>query len=495
MLSTPNDEQKGKAPSQNRQVEKWCEDKLLVKKRDSRWHCQMGLVLSGLLGELRDETEARARCHEAIHLDKKNWRASFLLATLIDSHEEAKEILKKLISRFKNDSNWMEENEGSLAQMTYLLGCRYWAQKKFKKAIDWFMTGIKHGLEESSFVLDILLKYQSTGERWNEITVLVEQMHSSSLLTPVVVELATKDEFHEVIFRAVVETKNFEVFDRVYQNAIKFAEKAADHLILFELRQSYANALSACPSTQIDQVRGLLEDAARDVPYTNTDMALTFFVVGYRLGTIYLDNAKRAKEARKEDEAKQWLDRMATIIPEQVKEAQMRLPLRLFAARYHHINGNKEAAWSCAHNTLKMAMELMADGESTNDFLAYQKVLYAVIPFEDKINAATALALMKMEAPGGKLAIPCSCRCGHVWQEPGDMWWCMDCINVVLTTKCKNAVKDKNVCRPSHNHFQIPPWDKEKMKNVPKNLVPWNGESISLKEWTVKITKAYHLTK
>lgn len=468
---------------------------LQVKERNSLWHCQMGLVLDHLPGELREESEARARCYEALRLENNNWRASFLLATLIDSHEQAREILKKLINRFKNDSNWKEENGESLAQMAYLLGCRYWMEKKLEKAIDWFLTSIKYGLRESSYVLDILLKYQATEERWDEITVLIEQMHSRSLLTPMVVELATKHEFHAVIYRAVTKTKKFEILDQVYPNAIKFATKATDHRVLFDLRQSYASALSACPFTQIDQVRCLLEDAARDVPYTNTDMEATFFIVGYRLGTIYLGKAKQAKDARKEDEAKEWLDRMATIVPEQVNEAQMHLPLRLFVARYHHIYNNKEAACSSAHNTLKMAMELLSDGDSTNDLFAYQKILYAVIPFEDKVNAATALALMKIEAPGGKLAIPCSCRCGHVWQEPGDMWWCMDCINVVLTTKCRNAVKEKNVCHTSHGHFQIPHWDREKMENVPKNQVPWDGEIISMKEWRAKITKAYHLTK
>lgn len=250
LLSTPNDEQKGKAPYQNRQVEKWCQDMLQVKERDSLWHCQMGLVLARLPGELREESEARARCHEALRLEKDNWRASFLLATLIDSHEKAREILKKLINRFKNDSNWKEENEESLAQMAYLLGCRYWTEKKFEKAIDWFLTSNKYGLRESSFVLDILLKYQSTEERWDEITVFIEQMHSRSLLTPTVIELATKHEFHAVIFRAVTKTKKFKIFDQVYPNAIKFATKTTDHRVLFELRQSYASALSACPFTK-----------------------------------------------------------------------------------------------------------------------------------------------------------------------------------------------------------------------------------------------------
>jgi len=57
----------------------------------------------------------------------------------------------------------------------------------------------------------------------------------------------------------------------------------------------------------LNEVKGLLEDAARDVPYTNLDIAAASFLVGYRLGTIYLGNAKAAREAGKEDEANAWL--------------------------------------------------------------------------------------------------------------------------------------------------------------------------------------------
>lgn len=93
----------------------------------------------------------------------------------------------------------------------------------------------------------------------------------------------------------------------------------------------------------------------------------------------------------------------------------------------------------------------------------------------------------------------CSCQCGHVWDVPGDMWWCMDCINVVLTTKCKDEVKDPKfvtiVCHESHDHLYIPKWNEEKMKTVPEDHVPWSDEVIEMKKWKSKITKTYNLAK
>jgi hypothetical protein len=128
--------------------------------------------------------------------------------------------------------------------------------------------------------------------------------------------------------------------------------------------------------------------------------------------------------------------------------------------------------------------------------LAYQKILYAVIPFKDEVNAAAALAMMKLEAPGGNFSITCSCSCGYTWKDPGDMWWCMDCINVVLRSKCKDDIRNRNVCWESHSHIYIPKWDEEKMSsNRPKNPVPWNGVNISMDKWRKEITKAYQLSK
>ncbi|KAJ5102219.1 hypothetical protein NUU61_004441 [Penicillium alfredii] len=215
-----------------------------------------------------------------------------------------------------------------------------------------------------------------------------------------------------------------------------------------------------------------------DKTLSEINPAAAFFLVGYRLGTIYLGKAKWAKEGKQEDEAKRWLHRLSEVVPEQVPENQMRLPLSPFAARYYHNYGNLQAARSAAHNTLRMAMELLSDGDSTNDILAYKKILYAVILFEDEINAATALAMMKVEAPDGVLSMDCSCHCGHRWKE---------------------AVKDRrivnHVCHESHGYFYIPKWNEQKTSQVPETLVPWNGEIVKMERWRKEITKAYHLTK
>ncbi|KAL2867422.1 uncharacterized protein BJX67DRAFT_381124 [Aspergillus lucknowensis] len=480
-----------------RQVEVRCQNRMSAisqdNKQNSLWNCQMAIVLNGF-GEKK---AAEERCRKAIDLDKHNWRASFLLAKIVKSNQEAIDIVKKLMKHVGGDSAWLKDNRESFAEMSCILGNRYWEDARPQKAVVSYSAAVEDGLADYSLMLDILSRYHSVGN-WREILDFIEQIKSKSLLTPMAVALATNEDFHSIILQTVRMSET-DIFDDVYQDAIEVAKKDKNYHASFYLRRHYAGGLSARRIPPTDQVMQLLEAAAGDIPHTNMNMAAAFFLVGYRLGTMYLSNAKRARTAGDENEAKRWLRKMAEVIPEPVKEDQMRLPLRLFAARYHSIYGNTEKAYRAAHTTLRVALELLSDNDSTNDIFAFTKILYAVIPFGDDANAAAALALMKLGAGSENFLIPCSCECGSKWEAPGDMWWCMDCIRVVLTPKCKESVEKGNsangVCDKSHQHLYIPKWDEERMKKVSKDMVPWKGEIISMEEWLDKIAKRYRLDK
>lgn len=461
-------------------------------KERSLWDSQMAIILNGHSAK----SEAEARCRKSLALDKKNWRASLLLVKVMNDNEEAIDIVKSMIKRFEADSTLREGHKDSFAEMVYILGVKYWDEgaRSVKKAMEQFSASIEFGLTKYSLVLDILARYRSAAN-WVQIIDLIKKLRSKNRLTAMVIAFATNEEFHVIILRAVLKTDS-NIFDQVYDDAIKSAEKSKDSLVSFYLRRFYASALSALRPSPEDQVVKLLEGAAKDVPYTGMNLEDAFFLVGYRLGAIYL---KRARAAGNPDKAQKWLQRMAKVVPEQVKEDQMRLPLRLFATRYHVVSENLEAAHRLAHNTLKIAMELLGDGDNTNDIFAYSKILYAAIPFKDEDNVAAALAMMKREAGPGGFAIPCSCKCGRKWDEPGDMYWCMDCIRVALKPECYAKLKDKNavsyICDESHDHIYIPPWDQAKMANVADGYVPWKNEAISMKAWKSKIIKGYRLAK
>ncbi|KAL4894267.1 hypothetical protein BDV59DRAFT_16615 [Aspergillus ambiguus] len=487
--------------TQSETVEAWCQEKLQVRTRDSLWHCQMAYVLDSM----NAGPQVEARCRKALDIDPKNWRASLLLAQKIESNSESIEILRKLIKKQFGSplppKETMEKSKsGALADMAYTRGERNWMANQRDKAQKWFANAIQYGPDKHEHTLKILGRYQSAN-CWKDIVDVIEMIHSQSQLAPLV--LASLDQgpespkFDKIILDAVAATKKFHIIDNVYQGAIKSASKSKNYLASFKLRQAYANALSARRPVPMEQVRQQLEDAARDVPFTNLDMARAFFDVGYRLGTIYLDKAKQAKEAKRDKEAEDYLGQLAAVKPEQVSEDQMRLPLRLFAARYYHVYGNEVRAQRSVHNTLRMAIELLSDNDSSNDLLAYMKILFAVIPFGDEDNATAALSLMMREM---STPLKCACGCGHEWTTFTEIWWCQDCINVPLTAKCKDTIENeketkRTVCGPGHKHFSVSGWEGMEPKKGSKEVVPWRGEFISIDKWRKNLTKKYNLAK
>jgi hypothetical protein len=439
-----------------------------------------------VLWRSREKAASQARCREALKIDEHNWRASFLLALNLNNDVEAKTILKHLIRHYRHDAAWMKENKSYFAEMIYRLGRWYWKDDQPDKALEQYMAFAEQGTDQNMFYLDILASLYSK-EDWESMAAIIGKLQSSSNLVPMAITMEAErrnEEFDLMLLQLVIHTRDHQILDDVYQAAITISAKAKNH-------RAYARALYAKSPVPLGEVTTLLEAAAGYVPYTGMNLEETFFRVGYKLGTIYLDHAKQAKDA---EDAKPWLRRMAAIVPEQVSEAQMRLPLSLFAARYHHkVRGDDDAARRETHNTLKMAVELLADGDDSNDMLAYSKIIHAVTPFGDLEHARTAAYLMKLESDPGTFKVLCSCKCNFESDDPGDMWRCMDCINVSLTSKCRDRVKGRTlgyVCHPDHEHFEVRKWDGQRKG---EKGFPWKGGTITMDEWRGKLIRKYRL--
>ncbi|KAL2858593.1 hypothetical protein BJY01DRAFT_230757 [Aspergillus pseudoustus] len=471
-------------------VEAWCLHKLQVKKAgDSLWHCQMAFVLNGAC----ETAASQARCRRALALDDDNWRASFLLATTLGTNTEAKDILKDLLRHHQGNRSWMEQNKLYFADMAYRLGAWYWTTQQHDKAMKWFSTFAEQGTDQFTYYFDII-SYYFDEDDWASITGILKGLLPDSRLTRMAIALENtprNEKFDRMILQYMVHTEDFAMLDSIYPEAIATSNKSNNHRACFHFRRAYAIGLSAKPVTPLETIMELLLAAAKDVPYSGLNMPDALFRVGYRLATIYLDKAKQAND--NDAEAESWLRKISEIVPEQVSEDQMRLPLRLFAARYHVIKGNEKAARQAAHNSLRMAAELLADSDASNDLLAYSKILYAVTPFGDENHARAATYMIKSESGPGGYQVYCSCKCGKRLDDPGDQWRCKDCIKVMLRPECKENVKKGvigHVCQPGHDHFPIHKWTG---KDLDKG-VPWKDRIISLDHWREKLIRDYRLS-
>jgi tetratricopeptide (TPR) repeat protein len=456
--------------------------------------------LAVILYQLDKISPARDRCREARKIDKKNWRASLLLVKLAESSDKPKGILKDLIERFEDDAEWKKEHQDPFAEMLFSLGDIYWTRDKRDQADQWFNKCLLSPDSRYKFPFQILSKYHEAG-RFKNVFESLKSIFKGGYLIPMMLSLeyltCDKKNMHAFFQNAMQDKDALETIDSVYMKAIGSAVEAKDRLISFNLRHFYAGLLSTIPSPPKERILGLLENAARDVPYTGMDPADTFFLLGSRIGSIYLANAKRAND---EEEAGRWLSKLSDIVPEQVSEDQMRLPLRLFAARYNKLYGNIDAARKNVHSTLKMAIELLSDGDDSNDLFAYMKIFFAALAFGDADNATTALAVMDIEAPDDDDdAIECSCQCGYKWKDATDMYWCMDCMTVVLTKDCTKRVQDPNtctsVCDQGHGYLCISGWVCKAAKKFSKCQVPYKGDIITLKKWKSYLTHEYKLKK
>ncbi|KAL3440831.1 hypothetical protein BJX65DRAFT_316121 [Aspergillus insuetus] len=477
LLPPPTDASKPPPLSKIKEVEAWCRKNLQVDKPGSLWDCQM----------------AFARCRKALERDEHNWRASYLLAGTLGADAEAKKILKRLISRYKGNAPWMKQNKLYFADMVYRLGVWYRTDQQRDKATRWFSTFAEQDTDQFPSYFYII-EYYFEAEAWNSIADILQKLIPDGRLTHMAIALENtplNEKFDRMILQYVVHTEDFAMLDHIYRDAIDTSAKGRNHRACFHFRRAYAVGLSAKPQVPLDQVMGLLLAAAQeDVPYSGLNMPDALFRVGYRLGAIYLDKAKRARD---DAEADAWLHKIADIVPEQVSEDQMRLPLRLFAARYHKIRANEDAARQAAHNSLRMGVELMADGDASNDMLAYEKILYAVTPFGDENHARAATYMMKAEGSGspgggGGYDVFCSCKCGA--RLDGDQWRCKDCIKVALTTQCKDNVENGligHVCQPDHEHFPIRKWTGTELGKG----VPWKDRVITLDHWRNKLIRDY----
>ncbi|KAJ5731639.1 uncharacterized protein N7483_006147 [Penicillium malachiteum] len=323
-------------------VEELCKSDNLASNPDAIWETQMAIVFNGF----SHASQAEVRCREALNRDEKYWRAALLLSKVTKSDTEAIDNLKKLMKPFEADPSLMEAHSKDSVEMLFILGNRYWSTESLDKAVEKFSQCINQDHANYSHTRDILGRYQD-GQRWENVIELLEQLRAKSHLTTMVVNLANETRFHVIVVHAVTATKKYSLLDQIYLDAIETAARNRNYNGAFYLRESYAGAIAVIPEFSLEKITTLLEIAAKeDIPYTTLDATVAFFQVGYRLGRIYLDKAVEAKRAGNPELAVETLKKMSSVVPEQVNEDQMRLPLRLFSARYYKeqndlVNGRK----------------------------------------------------------------------------------------------------------------------------------------------------------
>lgn len=377
------------------QVEEWAKQLLRIEEKDSLWEVQVAIVLESF----SLITEAKKRCRRSLELDPGNWRASYYLAHVLDSNSEAIETLEDIARRFERDHDLVRERhlQKLFAEVLFDLGQRYWGAGQFDRAIQLHTRSIQANYTGCDRALVIMRQYQSQ-HRWPDILILLETIQqdpTSDLqnLSEMMINLAAQETLHEILLRTAVETGQFNLLEEMYESAIKTAMKCQSSTSLYYLRYHYANAVYQQPETENEErAIDLWELALKDdLPRTVLEVEDILPDLTRKLAPLYLQRARAAE--RDSDASRAYLKRIAGILPDEASENNIVFPSKLYLARYYHVQGDKLRAKQIARSVVKMALEILSDGDWDNDYLAYWRLLLVFLPLGDDKNACTAVIM------------------------------------------------------------------------------------------------------
>ncbi|KAL4895563.1 hypothetical protein BDV59DRAFT_156698 [Aspergillus ambiguus] len=534
------------------QAEEFSRGLLGVNEKDSLWEVQVALIHK----ELNFPSEAEQRCRRALALDPANWRASYCLSCVVASDTEAIDILKTVTKRLEGDDKWMEDpaHKAPLSQMFFDMGQRYWQSRQYDAASQSYTRSIKTDATAFERTLSIMEQYHSR-RQWTDIVALLEAIHNDSseraYLSEMLVELAAKDSIHNILLQTAVETQQTDFLERLYDSAIRHASDTQAYTSLYYLRYHYANTLFQQSESE-ERAIALWELALKeDLPRSVLDVEDILPSLTLKLAPVYLRRARAAE--RDSDVARGYLQRISEILPDEVVESNILSPAKLYLARYYQVQGEGIRAKQIARSVVKMALEILSDDDSENDYLAYWRLLMVFLPLNDDENAFVALVMAalatrsfttptisreitQVESPtslgedeavgngqnGDEGELPqdteaidhapsdiqperqvsesqafaiCDGECGYYWATASEMWWCKDCINLSFEKNCFRRLQQGtlglNICDRQHEFLEIPKWDGERMRNIPKGSVPYGEKAISLEEWKKVISKKY----
>ncbi|KAF9891731.1 hypothetical protein FE257_003212 [Aspergillus nanangensis] len=363
-----------------------------VKENDSLWEVQVAVIFQ----QYYIPAESEKRCRRALEIDPSNWRASYYLACVVTSDEEAINILKTITDRLQADTQWMENgaNQMSLSSMLFDMGERHWEIDQYDAAKESYTRSVETNITASERILKILERYNSR-KQWSDIMSLLEtiQTHTddSHYLSRLLVTLAAEDSVHSILLQAVVETQQTDFLQRIYDAAIRQAIDTESYNSLYYLRYHFANTLFQRTENE-ERAVALWELALKeDLPRSMLDVEDLLPSLTLKLAAVYLRRAREA--ARDSDVARSYLQRISEILPDEVAESNILSPAKLYLARYYQVQGEGVKAKQIARSVVKMALEILSDDDSDNDYLAYWRLLLVFLPLNDNENAYSALVM------------------------------------------------------------------------------------------------------
>ncbi|KAL4868673.1 hypothetical protein BDV12DRAFT_197021 [Aspergillus spectabilis] len=406
------------------QVETWCEGVLGkdLKRKSSLWHAQLGI----LLRYFKYKSEAETRARQALSLDAQDFRASALLAEVVDPAEGIS-LLESTVERLEFDNKWTQDafNRMELARMLNTLGVLYWKNEQYDQTVALCGRALTFDFTDYYRVFEIMQLYAKQ-YRWRDIIDVLEVIHQHSAeennLGEMLEIFADRPYFHSFLLKAIQKAERTDLIDTVYGAGISRLTNTEQYTQLSYVRFAYGNALYGVPDRRAEAIKQWEHAIQQDLPRGNNHRLVSRLVS--KLGPIYVDQAERA------DDPSTYLEKLSSLVPEGISET--RLGPQIYLARYWYAQGNSEKAKRAAREIVQQAIEFLSDEDSENDAFALRRLLSVFIPLGDDKN--TAVCVRALARIGAKVS--CEGDCGQVWIHGEDTWWCRDCVNTTFDGRC-----------------------------------------------------------
>ncbi|KAL3479350.1 hypothetical protein BJX99DRAFT_255608 [Aspergillus californicus] len=460
------------------QVESWCEVILgsNVKSKSSLWHVQLGILLQYF--KYKPEAEIRAR--QALSLDAQDFRASTLLAEVVDPGEGIT-LLESTANRLEFDNEWTQGafNRMELAKMLNTLGVLYWKNEEYDQTVSVCRRALTFDFTDHYRVLEIMQLYR-TQDRWADIVDVLEVIRQHSTeennLGEMAEVFAEHPYFHALILRLVQETERLDLLDNLYGAAIVRLDNAEKYSPLASVRCAYGEALYGIQGRRAEAIKQWEHAIQQDLPRGNNHAILKQLIS--KLGPIYVDRARRA------DDPFRYLDQISSLVPDSISETSSFIGPQIYLARYWYTQGNMDQAKQMVRDTVQQGLGLLCDEDSENDAFAFGRLLSVFVPLADNQN--TAVCVRMLAKIGGDVS--CDGDCGRSWGYGEGMWWCRDCVNMNFNGVCYQKLCEGklrfSICHRGHEFFYI-------REGKPMNGEEEENEDVVDEKWMESVRIRY----
>lgn len=469
------------------EIETWAQNILGVEAKDALWEIQMGRLLDNFCYS----ADAEKRYRHALQLDPSNWRATYNLATIAESPDEAISLLKPKTEY--ESAAWATEHKELFADILFELGHRYWEKKDYNLAIESYKRCISADVTGYDRALEIMEEYR-TESRWSDIQDILSILgrDDQENLSKMLLQNAESEPLHEILLHIAIGTVNHPdtkaiPISSTYEQAIHLATKTNQYDHLFYLRTHHATLLRQRPETESLAIH-LWETALKqDLPRSSLDVETTLPSLTVKLGPIYLSRARAASSA---DEIRLNLQKIQSITPDEAVAARIVLPAKLYLARYYHLTGEEHRAKSLTKSVVKVALELLGGGGA--DWTGGWKLLFVFLALDDTENAIVAGGLA-YRGGHGIVCDGCGLPTGSGTGPESGMWWCKDCIDISFDETCFHRLRDgtleRRVCSPDHDFLWISGVDS--IHTIPEGYDGKGEDKVPFTAWKEVIRTKY----